>query len=70
MKAWIGVAVGSAALVAIIVGWIFFRKKKYNQVEDMSEGIEIHEDFTTSNIHNNPLINIMNDDDPFEDEFI
>lgn len=36
----------------------------------MSEGIEIHEDFTTSNIHNNPLINIMNDDDPFEDEFI
>lgn len=69
MKAGIGAAAGVAALAAIVVGIIFLRRKKMVSIDNIDENIEIIEDTNSTLVNQNPLINLMSDDDPFEDEF-
>ena len=69
MKVGIGAAAGVAALAAIVVGIIFLRRKKMVSIDNIDENIEIIEDTNSTLVSHNPLINLMSDDDPFEDEF-
>ena len=70
MKVGIGSAIGAISLAVIIIGIIFLRKRKFVSIEHMSEDIEIHDITSMTTINENPLVNFMSDDDPFEDEFI
>lgn len=70
MKVGIGSAIGAISLAVIIIGIIFLRKRKFVSIEHMSEDIEIHDNTSMTTINENPLVNFMSDDDPFEDEFI
>lgn len=69
-KIGIGVAAGAVVTALIVVGIILLRKRKamYEQFDD--EGIEIRPLTESSVISQNPLMSLMSDDDPFEDEFI
>lgn len=69
IKIGIGIAAGTAVLAAIIVGVIFMRKRK-TKIEDFNEEtFEISNSKTMPLLSQNPLNDIMLEDDPFEDEF-
>lgn len=61
---------GGLALAAIIVGLILLRRRKLVPVEDIDEEeIDHFEDKLGSVVTQNPLMTLMEDDDPFDDEF-
>lgn len=69
IKIGIGVACGAAALIAAIVGFLLLRRKSSNIEDIENETIEIADNTTNSFCQQNPLLSLMNDDDPFQDEF-
>ncbi|KAK8896648.1 hypothetical protein M9Y10_014560 [Tritrichomonas musculus] len=69
IKIGIGVSIGAIAAI-IIIGLILLRRHKIQNIPDISdETIEIVEDTTYSIVTQNPLNELMIDDDPFESEF-
>lgn len=70
MKIGIGLICAGVVAVAFIVGIFLMRRRKLPSIEDINEeSIGIAEDTTNSIVTQNPLNNLMSDDDPFEDEF-
>ena len=69
IKVGIGILCGVAVLAAVIVGLILLRRKLDKKQDLDDEQIEIRDATNTSIVTQNPLMNFMNDDDPFEDEF-
>ncbi|KAK8898431.1 hypothetical protein M9Y10_000718 [Tritrichomonas musculus] len=54
----------------ILIGLILLRRHKTHNIPDIAdETIEIAEDTTNSIVTQNPLNELMIDDDPFESEF-
>lgn len=69
-KIGIGVGVAAAALTALFVGLFILNKRRGMIIEDIDEEtIDVFTDETNSIVTQNPLNNIMSDDDPFGDDF-
>ena len=70
MKIGVGISFGALGIAAIIIGLIILRRRKLTPVEDINEeSVTICEDIMSSTITQNPLANMLDTDDPFEDEF-
>lgn len=70
VKVGIGIACAALVVTAILIGLFLLRRRKLPSIDDLdNETIEIAEDTTNSFVHANPLINLMSDDDPFDEEF-
>lgn len=70
IKIGVGFACGAAVVAAIIVGLFLLRRRKIMPVEDLNEeSIDLHEDTLSAIVTQNPLNNLLSEDDPFEDEF-
>lgn len=70
LKIGLGVIAGTIASSLIILGIIFLLRKKSTPIEDFDEEtFEINNSTSISLFSQNPLMDIMNEDDPFDDEF-
>ena len=66
----IGLTCTAVVAAAILVSVFLLRRKKLVPEEFEDETIDIFDENANSIITQNPLNNLMSDDDPFEDEFI
>lgn len=65
----IGIGVGAAAAAAIIIAAvvIFFVKKRKSL--NIAEDVDVRDETNSSTVTSNPLASIMENDDPFKEEF-
>lgn len=70
IKIGIGIAAGLVGVGLIVLGIIFFRKRKITSLSDFDEElITVTDDSKAFTQMSNPLIGLLSDDDPFKDEF-
>lgn len=70
IKVGIGLSVAAAVSGLIAIGLFLLRRKKLASIPDLDEEtIDVTEDSAKKVVTANPLISLMNDDDPFMDEF-
>lgn len=70
MKVGIGIASGILGIALIFIGlFLLIRKKRINIPDLEEETIEIAENTNASIYIQNPLTNIISDDDPFMNDF-
>lgn len=69
VKIGIGIIAGTAVLAIVVAGMLFLIKRN-RKIEDFDEEtFEINNSASTVFVSQNPLINLLENDDPFEDEF-
>ena len=69
IKIGVGVGVGVVAAAALAAGLLLLRRRKDKSSIFDNEELELHEETNDTMITTNPLNSIMDEDDPFEDEF-
>lgn len=68
MKIRIGVTAGVVA-AAVLAAFILLRKRKTTNTDFDDADVEVRDDIGSTVVTANPLVTMMNNDDPFEDSF-